>query len=87
VLYAVVEEYAEAFFARLGEQGASLPAFVHEEFARYLRCGRLEEGFVRVVCIGCRHEHLDHAERRDLACDDRTRVIRSTGAERQYSRR
>jgi ribosomal protein S27E len=58
VLYAVVEEHAEAFFARLGEQGASLPAFVHEEFARYLRRGRLEEGFVRVVCTGCRHEHL-----------------------------
>jgi len=58
VLYAVVEEHAEAFFARAGEQGASLPAFVHEEFARYLRCGRLEEGFVRVLCTGCRHEHL-----------------------------
>ena len=49
VLYAVMEEYAEAFFARLGEQGASLPAFVREEFARYLRRGRLEEGFLRVV--------------------------------------
>ena len=58
MLYAVVEEHAEAFFARLGEQGASLPAFVHEEFERYLLCGRLEAGFVRVVCTGCRHEHL-----------------------------
>ena len=58
VLYAVVEEHAEAFFARLREQGASLPAFVHQEFARYLRCGRLEEGFVRVACTRCRHEHL-----------------------------
>ncbi len=45
MLYAVVEEYAEAFFARLGEQGASLPTFVHREFERYLRCGRLEEGY------------------------------------------
>ena len=35
-----------------------MPAFVHEEFERYLRCGRLEEGFLRVVCSGCRHEHL-----------------------------
>jgi hypothetical protein len=58
VLYNLVEEYAAAFFAQLGEEGASLPAFVHEEFERYLRCGRLEEGFVRVVCTGCRHEHL-----------------------------
>ena len=58
VLYAVVEEHADAFFARLGEQGASLPAFVHEKFERYLLCGRLEAGFVRVVCTGCQHEHL-----------------------------
>lgn len=58
MLYNVVEEYAEAFFAQLGEEGASLPAFVHEEFERYLRCGRLEEGFLRVVCTGCRNEHL-----------------------------
>ena len=42
VLYAVLEEFAEAFFARLGEQGASLPPFVHQEFERYLQCGRLE---------------------------------------------
>jgi len=58
VPYAVVEEHAEAFFAQMGEQGASLPVFVHREFERYLRCGRLEEGFVRVVCTRCRHEHL-----------------------------
>jgi len=45
VLYGVVEEYAEAFFAQMSEQGASLPAFVHREFERYLLCGRLEEGY------------------------------------------
>ena len=28
------------------------------EFQDYLRCGRLEYGFVRVKCNGCRHEHL-----------------------------
>jgi hypothetical protein len=26
--------------------------------SRFLRCGRLEEGFVRVVCIDYRHAHL-----------------------------
>ena len=36
----------------------TLPAFVRAEFERYLRCGRLEHGFVRVKCTGCRHEHL-----------------------------
>jgi hypothetical protein len=58
VLYDVVQEHAEAFFAQMGEQGATLPRFVHREFERNLRCGRLEEGVVRVVCTGCRHEHL-----------------------------
>ena len=50
VLYNVVEEHAEAFFARLGAEGASLPAFVHEEFERYLRCGRPEEGLPSALC-------------------------------------
>jgi hypothetical protein len=58
VLYAMVEEHAPAFFAQLDERGGSLPEFVHQEFERYLCCGRLEEGFVRVACTGCRHEHL-----------------------------
>ena len=45
VLYGVVEEHLESFYrAALGEQGASLPAFVHAEFERYLRCGRLAHG-------------------------------------------
>ncbi|TFH49994.1 MAG: hypothetical protein E4H01_03190 [Lysobacterales bacterium] len=32
--------------------------FVRKEFEAYLRCGRLEHGFLRVKCIRCRHEHL-----------------------------
>jgi len=36
----------------------ALPAFVVDEFRSYLRCGRLEHGFIRVKCDGCRHEHL-----------------------------
>ena len=44
VLYGVVEEHLESFYQALGEQGISLPAFVHAEFERYLRCGRLEHG-------------------------------------------
>jgi ribosomal protein S27E len=58
VLYGVVEEHLESFYRALAEQGTTLPAFVHAEFERYLRCGRLEHGFVRVKCTGCRHEHL-----------------------------
>jgi ribosomal protein S27E len=58
VLYSIIERHADAFFAYLREHGAGLPAFVREEFEATLRCGRLEEGFVRVKCERCRHEHL-----------------------------
>ena len=58
VLYDVVERHHDAFFAHLEEQGRRLPGFVREELGAYLRCGRLEYGFVRVKCEGCRHEHL-----------------------------
>jgi ribosomal protein S27E len=57
-LYPIIEEHAPRFFAELREQGASLPRFVEAEFEHYLRCGRLEAGFIRVKCTGCRHEHL-----------------------------
>jgi ribosomal protein S27E len=35
-----------------------LPRYVEEEFEAYLKCGRLEEGFLRVRCEGCRAEKL-----------------------------
>ncbi len=35
-----------------------LPRFVVEELKDYLRCGRLEHGFVRVKCNGCRPEEV-----------------------------
>jgi len=58
VLYQVLERHHDAFFAQLEEQGRQVPGFVREEFEAYLRCGRLEHGFVRVKCESCRHEHL-----------------------------
>ena len=57
-LYAIIEQHAPRFFAKLSEQGASLLSFVQAEFEHYLRCGRLEEGFLRVKCSQCRHERL-----------------------------
>jgi ribosomal protein S27E len=35
-----------------------LPDYVHQEFEDYLKCGRLEHGFLRVRCEDCRHERL-----------------------------
>jgi len=42
----------------LAEQGRSLPGYVVGEFEGYLKCGRLEHGFLRVRCESCHHEKL-----------------------------
>ena len=39
LLYAIVEQHADAFFEHLGERDAMLPGFVRDEFDAYLRCG------------------------------------------------
>jgi hypothetical protein len=57
-LYSIVESHLPALTEALANHQASLPRFVTNEFRDYLRCGRLEYGFVRVKCDGCRHEHL-----------------------------
>lgn len=46
------------FTAHLAEQGVKLPAYVRREFEDYLKCGRLEHGFLRVGCESCHVEHL-----------------------------
>ncbi|MFS8066866.1 MAG: transposase zinc-binding domain-containing protein [Byssovorax sp.] len=38
------------------ERGKALPRYVEEELRRYLRCGILAHGFLRVVCPKCRQE-------------------------------
>lgn len=43
-----VQEYYPALKAHLAAQSEDLPAYVEREFEEYLRCGRLEHGFVRV---------------------------------------
>ena len=39
-------------------QGKRLPLHVQQEFADYLKCGRLEHGFMRLQCTECHHGHL-----------------------------
>ncbi len=36
----------------------ALPRHVQKEFDEYLKCGRLEHGFLRVQCSSCHHERL-----------------------------
>ena len=57
VLHRVVREHLETFLATVREErGKALPRYVEEELRRYLRCGILAHGFLRVVCPKCRQE-------------------------------
>jgi len=49
-LYPIVEQHLPALRDELQRHETSLPRFVLSEFEDYLRCGRLEYGFVRVKC-------------------------------------
>lgn len=42
----------------LAEQGRHLPGYVVREFEDFLKCGRLEHGFLRVCCESCHDEKL-----------------------------
>jgi hypothetical protein len=57
-LYCLVEQHYPAFVEHLAEQGRALPTYVEKEFEAYLRCGRLEHGFLRVRCESCDFERL-----------------------------
>jgi hypothetical protein len=49
LLYQIIQEHWPRFHVELGKQGKHLPKFVTQEFDEYLKCGRLEHGFLRVV--------------------------------------
>ena len=58
LLYALVERYYPEFVAIREAAGRPLPKYVQEEFEAYLKCGRLEHGFLRVRCEDCHAEKL-----------------------------
>ena len=58
LLYQLVEEYYPAFEAQWAAEGRVLPDYVRQEFDEYLKCGRLEHGFLRVQCETCHAEPL-----------------------------
>ena len=57
-LYQIVDKYYPDFQLSLAEQDKRLPRYVEREFDEFLRCGRLEHGFLRVVCDDCKHEKM-----------------------------
>jgi len=60
LLYRVIDEDLDAFLetARRHADGASLPAFVEQEFRHFLTCGVLAHGFARLRCTDCALERL-----------------------------
>ena len=58
LLYQLIEAQYPALVEQLARQGKSLPDHVHREFEAYLKCGRLEHGFLRVRCDKCHFERL-----------------------------
>ncbi|MGB5446583.1 MAG: IS91 family transposase [Psychromonas sp.] len=58
LFYRLVEQYYPAFKASLENQGRNIPRYIQQEFDDFLRCSRLEYGFLRVRCESCHHEHL-----------------------------
>jgi len=58
LLYQLVEQHYPAFLAAREAAGRPLPKYVQEEFEAYLKCGRLEHGFLRVQCAQCHAEKL-----------------------------
>ena len=58
LLYQLVEAHYPAFVEHLAARARTLPAHVQREFEAYLKCGRLEHGFLRVRCADCHAERL-----------------------------
>ena len=58
LLYQLVEQYYPVFETQWAIEGRVLPNYVGQEFESFLKCGRLEHGFLRVQCESCRAEHL-----------------------------
>jgi len=58
LLYQLVSSYYPAFTEYLAREGKVLPNYVQREFEAYLKCGRLEHGFLRVRCENCHEERL-----------------------------
>lgn len=58
LLYRLIEAHYPALADLVAAQGRALPRYVQREFEDYLKCGRLEHGFLRVRCDACHHERL-----------------------------
>ena len=76
LLYRVIAQYYPKLVEHLSREQRELPSYVQREFTDYLRCGRLEYGFLRVRCQDC------HAEKRVAFSCKRRGFCPSCGARR-----
>ncbi len=58
LLYQIVQRHYPSLLAELEDQGHTLPNYVQREFEDYLKCGRLEHGFLRIRCEACHAEKM-----------------------------
>jgi hypothetical protein len=58
LLYRLVAEHYPSFRDRRAAEERPLPRYIEDEFEAYLKCGRLEHGFLRVKCESCQAEKL-----------------------------
>ncbi|VAW78780.1 Mobile element protein [hydrothermal vent metagenome] len=49
LFYQIIEQHYPAFTEQLAAHGTALPGYVQREFEDYLKCGRLEHGFLRFL--------------------------------------
>ncbi len=52
-LYQLVDRHDPTFREMRAMAGRSLPDYIEDEFDACLKCGRLEEGSLRVRCASC----------------------------------
>ena len=79
LLYKLVEAHYPALVEHLGQLGKHLPAQVRKEFDEYLKCGRLEHGFLRVRCDKCNFERLVAFSCKDSPDPRLERVAKANG--------
>jgi ribosomal protein S27E len=58
LLYQLIEQHYPDYLSAMEAQDRPLPGYVQDEFEAFLQCGRLEQGFLRLRCEDCKHEHL-----------------------------
>jgi ribosomal protein S27E len=58
LLYRVVQKHFLSCLRDREAEGRYLPAHIKREFAAFIKCGVLANGFMRLKCGECRHEKL-----------------------------